>query len=320
MTAYLLFEDMRRGTLKLDDHVVVSARAASLPGARMFLREGESVSVENLLKGMLVQSGNDAAYALIEHAGPGPESFVARMNETAKRLELPDTHFANATGLQNSAHYSSARDLARLAIALRRDFPEFLHLFALRDFTWADIHQPNRNLLLRDPGVDGLKTGHTSAAGFCMIASAERSGMQLIAVLLGAESEQQRARETRALLDYAIRHFETRRLYSARAGILSLPVRGGVRDHAPLGVNEDLYLTLPRGGFEQLRVRSRLPAARTAPVTSGEAIGELNIHYQEQLLRSVPLVAMETVGESGFLKRTIAHVRGWFGVEALAAP
>ncbi|MDH4133721.1 MAG: D-alanyl-D-alanine carboxypeptidase [Gammaproteobacteria bacterium] len=320
MTAYVLFGDIRRGTLKLDEFIVVKASATKLPGARMFLRDGESVSVENLLKGMLVESGNDAAYSLADYAGPGLKQFVARMNEAADRLGLRDTHYTNPIGFQDSAHYSSARDLARLVIALRHDFPEHLHFFALRDFTWADIRQPNRNLLLRDQGVDGMKTGHTATAGYCMVASAEREGQHLIAVLLGAADERQRARETRALLHFGTQHFETRRLYSAQSPIREIPVRGGQRASVALGVPEDLFLTLPRGEFSKLTNRAQLPRELPAPVLSGQVAGTLDMVFEDRSLRSVPLVTLEANPTGGLLKRFAGVLHGWFESKAQDAP
>ena len=215
MTAYLLFGDLRAGTLKLNDLAPVSRYAARLPGARMFLREGDQVPVEDLFKGMLVQSGNDATFALIERASGSLPVFVARMNTMAAELGLSNSHFANATGLNNPQHFSSARDLTRLAVALKRDFPEYAGWFALKEYTWANIAQPNRNLLLRDPGVDGLKTGHTENAGYCLVASAQRDGMRLIATVLGTDSEQERVRSGRRLLDFGFKKFESRLLFPA---------------------------------------------------------------------------------------------------------
>jgi D-alanyl-D-alanine carboxypeptidase (penicillin-binding protein 5/6) len=214
MTSYLLFGDLRAGKLNLDEPVTVSRYAARLPGARMFLRAGEQVPAQELFKGMLVQSGNDATLALIEHASGTLPVFVARMNAMAAELGLANTHFANATGLSNPQHYSSARDLTRLAVALMRDFPEYAGWFALKEYGWAGMVQPNRNLLLRDPGVDGLKTGHTEIAGYSLVASAQRDGMRLIATLLGTDSEFDRARTGRRLLDFGFKRFESRRLFT----------------------------------------------------------------------------------------------------------
>jgi D-alanyl-D-alanine carboxypeptidase (penicillin-binding protein 5/6) len=323
MTAYVLFSELRAGQLHLDDHATVSRYAAHLPGARMFLTAGESVAIEDLLKGMLVQSGNDATFALVEHAAGNLPAFVARMNAEAKRLGLANTHFANATGLQNPAHYSTARDLAHLASALRRDFPEYLDWFRLREFTWAGITQPNRNLLLgRLPEVDGLKTGHTEAAGYCLAVSAARDAMQLVAVVLGSESEAARAHHGRTLIEYGFRAFETRPLLRAGVAVASVPVWLGSDDEVALGSADDRWLTLPRGDFERLQIRTRLPESVQAPVPLQAAIGQLQWWIDEARHQEIPLISLHAVGEGSLAKRTSDRLRYWWhhGVQAQAAP
>ncbi len=312
MTAYLLFAELRQGPLKLEDPVVVSAAAARLPGARMFLRAGESVTVENLLQGMLVQSGNDATRALVEHVSGNQAAFVARMNAEAQRLGLTDTHFVNAGGLHHPDHYSSARDLARLSVALHRDFPEHRQRFAQKSFTWAGIAQPNRNPLLRDPSVDGLKTGHTETAGFNLVASSTRDGMQLIAVVLGADDDTQRARAGRRLFDHGFRHFETRVVQRANDPLVRLAVWMGERESAALGVADDVIVTLPRGDFSAFTTEPRLPATLHAPVTRGQMLGQLILRYRNQTIGQRPLVAIDEVPEGGLLKRTGDRLRLWF--------
>lgn len=312
MTAYLLFGDLRAGKLKQDELVTVSRYAARLPGARMFLREGEQAPVEELFKGMLVQSGNDATFALVEHAYGTLPVFVARMNAMAAELGLANTHFANATGLSNPHHYSSARDLTRLAMAVKRDFPEYAGWFALKEFGWAGIVQPNRNRLLRDPGVDGLKTGHIEAAGYCLVASAQRDGMQLIATLLGTDSEQERARSGRRLLEFGFRKFESRLLYQSDMPVTTLPVWQGENNAVSLGVHRDTWITLPRGGFMAFSTRANLPQLRLAPVTRGETIGHMELLQNGQSLAELPLVALSDVPEGGLVKRTADRLRLWF--------
>ncbi len=322
MTAYLLFGDLRAGRLKLDEQVTVSSYAARLPGARMFLRAGEAVPVEELFKGMLVQSGNDATFALIERASGTLAVFVARMNAMAAELGLVNTHFANATGLNNPQHYSSARDLTRLAVAVQRDFPEYAGWFALAEYRWAGIAQPNRNPLLRDPGVDGLKTGHTEAAGYCLVASAQRDGMRLVATLLGADNEQERARSGRRLLDFGFRRFETRLLYRSDVPVTTLPVWQGENDTVALGVNRDIWLTLPRGGFTTLHALVETPPTRLAPVLRGETLGRIELVHNGHPLAEVPLVAQATVPEGNLVKRSTDRLRLWFREQGLvhAAP
>ena len=323
MTAYVLFGELRAGRLHLDDRATVSRTAARLPGARMFLSAGEGVAIEDLIKGMLVHSGNDATFTLVEHVSDGLPAFVARMNAEAARLSLTHTHFANATGLQNPQHYSTARDLARLAFALRRDFPEYLGWFRLREYTWAGITQPNRNLLLaRMPEVDGLKTGHTEAAGYCLAVSATHADMQLVAVLLGNDSEAARARDGRRLLEHGLHHFETRRLYPADSTFASLPVWLGTENHVALGISDDLWLTLPRGDFERLQARMLLPDTLHAPIVQHATLGRLQLLVDGEQQREIPLVALTAVAEGGLVRRTANRVHLWWraGGQAQAAP
>jgi D-alanyl-D-alanine carboxypeptidase (penicillin-binding protein 5/6) len=322
MTAYVLFAELRAGRLRLDDRATVSAYAARLPGARMFLAPGENVAIKDLIQGMLVQSGNDATYTLVERASGNLPAFVARMNTEGQRLGLADTHFANATGLQNPQHYTTARDLARLALALRRDFPEYLGWFAQRDFTWAGIAQPNRNrLLARMPEVNGLKTGHTEAAGFCLAASATRDDMQLVAIVLGSDGEAARARDGQRLLEHGFRHFETRRVVAAGRELARAPVWFGAQSDVALGVNEDVWLTLPRGTFEQLEARTHYPQDLEAPVARATALGQLHLRLAERFQRDVPLVALDSVAEGSLAQRGADRVRRWLrGGEAQAGP
>ena len=318
MTAYVLFGDLRTGHLKQDELVTVSRYAARLPGARMFLREGDQVPVEELFKGMLVQSGNDATFALIEKASTDLPTFVARMNSAAAQLGLTHTHFANATGLNNPRHYSSARDLTRLAIAIKRDFPEYAAWFALKEYSWGNIVQPNRNPLLRDPGVDGLKTGHTENAGYCLVASAERDGMQLIATLLGAENEQERRRGGRQLLDFGFKNFESRLLYRRAQPIATAPLWQGVADAVALGVDQDLWLTLPRATFDNLHIKMQLADTPVAPVTGGQTLGQLTLTYQGILYGEYPLRALMPVAQGGFAKRSADRLRQWWRGQGFA--
>lgn len=318
MTAYVLFGDLRSGHIKPDELVTVSRYAARLPGARMFLREGDRVPAEELFKGMLVQSGNDATFALIEKASGDLPTFVARMNAAAAQLGLTHSHFANATGLNNPRHYSSARDLTRLAIAIKRDYPEYVAWFALKEYRWADIVQSNRNPLLRDPGVDGLKTGHTENAGYCLIASAERDGMQLIATLLGAENEQDRSRGGRQLLDFGFKNFESRLLYRRAQVITTAPLWQGETDSVALGVDQDLWLTLPRTTFDNLHIKMQLADTHVAPVMAGQTLGQLTLSYQDVPYGEYPLRALAPVAQGGFAKRSADRLRLWWRGQDLA--
>jgi len=313
MTAYVLFGDLRAGRLRLEDRATVSPYAAHLPGARMFLTTGESVPVVDLLKGMLVQSGHDATSTLIEHASGNLPAFVARMNAEAQRLGLRDTHFENATGLQRPKHYSTARDLARLAVALQRDFPEYREFFSIREFTWSGITQPNRNRLLRSrPDVHGLKTGHTEAAGYCLIATAERDPMQLVAVVLGSDNDEHRHLDARLLLDRGFGEFETRRVHIAGTALVTLPVWLGAQDHVDLGLTDDLWLTLPRGGFDRLQSHLLHADPVQAPLTRLQPVGQLQLSFDGHLLRELPLVALNPVAVGSLAQRSMDHLRRWW--------
>jgi len=323
MTAYVVFSELRTGQLRLEDRATVGRYAARLPGARMFLTAGETVTIEDLLQGMLVQSGNDATFTLVEHVAGNLPAFVTRMNSEAARLSLVNTHFANATGLQNPAHYSSARDLARLASALRRDFPEYLGWFAQRDFTWAGITQPNRNRLLgRMPEVDGLKTGHTEAAGYCLAASATRDAMQLVAVVLGSDSEAARTQHGRTLLEYGFRTYETRQVLRAESAMARVPVWLGTGDSVSLGTTEDLWLTLVRGDFARLQARALLPESVRAPVAPRSSLGKLQFWVDDVLEREIPLSTLHAVAEGSMAKRAADQLRLWLNHrgQPLAAP
>lgn len=312
MTAYILFGDLRSGALKLDELVTVSRYASQLTGARMFLSEAERVPVEALIMGMLVQSGNDATFALIEHASGTLPVFVARMNAMAADLGLNNSHFANATGLSNPHHYSSARDLTRLAVALKRDYPEYARWFSVKKYRWAGIEQPNRNQLLKDDDVDGLKTGHIETAGYCLAASAQRNDMRLIATLLGSKSESDRARDGRQLLDFGFHRFETRLLYRSGIPVTTLPVWQGELNDVALGAQLDTWVTLPRGSFDELYVRAIIPDYRLAPVELGEALGQMNLEHNGKVFATLPLVAQTSVPAGNFLKRSMDRIVIWF--------
>ena len=216
MTAYVAFRELRHGKLKLDDQVLISEKAWKEPGSRMFIEVGKRVSVENLLKGMIIQSGNDASVALAEHIAGSEETFAGLMNDHARRLGMLNSHFVNATGLPHADHYTTPHDIALVTAATIREFPDLYKLYSDKEFVWNNIHQANRNLLLaRDSSVDGVKTGHTESAGYCLVASAEREGMRLISVVMGTTSENARAKETLSLLNYGFRFYETHRLYGA---------------------------------------------------------------------------------------------------------
>ena len=314
MTAYLLFERLRNGQLKPTDAVTVSERAAVLNGSRLFLRAGSQVSLEQLIQGMLVRSANDATLALVEHMAGSEADFVAEMNARALQLGLVSTRFVNSTGLDVDGQVSSARDLTRLAGQLIRDFPdEYARWYAIKEFNFNDIRQHNRNALLwRDASVDGVKTGRTRAAGHCLIASARRGDMRLIATVLGAPLDDGRFDGAQRMLEYGFRHFETRLVYAADSPATRVRVWMGSQAELPLGLGRSLYLTLPRGQHEKLRARLTVKDRQVAPIALGQRIGTLALDLGDQLYAEYPLVALAEVGAGNLLQQLMDRVELWW--------
>lgn len=303
MTSYVVEYEMAQGNVAESDLVPISVKAWKTPGSRMFIREGTQVSLGDLLRGVIIQSGNDASVALAEYIGGSEEGFVELMNQHAKRLGLTNTHFKNATGLPAENHYSSPRDLALIARALIVDFPEQYSIYKEKYFTFNDIKQPNRNRLLwRDETVDGVKTGHTEEAGFCLVASALRDDMRVISVVLGTSSDEARAAESQKLLAHAFRYYRTFPLYKAGDALNTPVVWKGAADQVGLGVAQDLAITIPRGQENQLAATLDLPSIIEAPLAQGQAVGNLQISLDGNLLREVPLVSLQAVEEAGLFK------------------
>ena len=312
MTAYVLFGKLKAGTLKRDDLILISQQACNAKGARLFLRPGSSIRAEDLLKGLIVLSANDAAIALTERVAGSEKNFVAEMNAVARGLGLDHSVFMNATGHNEKGHGSTARDLARLAAALIREFPEYYSWFSLKEVSDGGITQYNHNALLwRDLTVDGVKTGQSRAAGFCLIASARRDGMRLIAVVLGARDENARVEAGQRLLDHGFRHFETRLLYAADIPAVRTRVWRGDQSTIPLGAGRNLYLTLPRGWHEKLHARVTVTESLIAPVQRGQAVGTIALDLDREPLAEYPLVALKQVGEGNLLQRTIDKIQLW---------
>ena len=312
MTAYVLFTQLKDGKWRLDDKIVISPRAAKTSGSRLFLRPGTMASAEALLQGMIVVSANDAAIALVEHAAKNEANFVMEMNVAARALELHQTVFVNATGHDAKGQVSTAHDLARLTSALIRDFPEDYKRFAQKEFSYHDITHYNRNALLwRNPGVDGVKTGQTRSAGYCLSASATHDGMRLIATVLGARDESARVNAGEKLLEHGFHHFETRLLYAAGVPALRVRLWMGDRSMLPLGVGRDLYLTLPRGWHEKLRARLVVKPALAAPVRQGQVLGTLALELDRQPYVEYPLVALREIGTGNIFQRTIDRIQLW---------
>jgi D-alanyl-D-alanine carboxypeptidase (penicillin-binding protein 5/6) len=269
--------------------------------------------VEDLLRGMIVQSGNDATVALAEHVAGSESAFVDMMNAQAQALGMSQTQYRNSSGLPDAGHYTSARDIATLARALIRDYPDYYPLYSEREYSYNGIQQFNRNRLLwRDESVDGLKTGHTESAGYCLVASAEREGMRLISVVLGTESENARARHSQSLLNYGFRFFETHKLYAADESLTDARVWKGEAPQVALGLAEDLYVTIPRGRYERLQASMELTPAVEAPVARGAALGDVVVTLDGEQVATAPLVALQEVQQGGIARRAIDSVMRWF--------
>jgi D-alanyl-D-alanine carboxypeptidase (penicillin-binding protein 5/6) len=312
MTAYLLFEKLRSGKWMLGEQVNVSPRAAAQRGARIFLVPGQSVPAETLLQGMIVRSANDATLALVEHVAENERAFVVEMNHKADEFGLHGTHFVNATGLDAAGHYSTANDLLILASRLLRDFPEQYRRFAVREFAYQELKQYNRNALLwRDSSVDGIKTGRTQQAGFCLIASANRNGMRLIAVVLGAADEAGRVSASEQLLDYGFRHFETRLVMQGGEPATRVRVWMGEASELPLGLERPLFVTLPRGQHAQLHTRFDVGQLLTAPIAAGERVGFLGVALGDKPIAQVPLIALRAVDTGNILQRAFDRIQLW---------
>lgn len=313
MTAYIAFSALREGRIELEQDVTVSERAWRAPGSRTFLEPGKPVDVSTLLRGTVVQSGNDASIALAETLAGSEELFAQLMNREAARLGMSATNFVNATGLPHPQHYSTARDLALLAGALIRDFPEeYARYYSMKEFRHNDITQMNRNRLLwLDPSVDGVKTGFTEGAGYCLIASSERSGRRLLTVLVGADSEAARARESQKLLNWGFQFFDGVRLYEAGQTVKAVDVWKGAEDAVPAGFARDLVVTVPRGEAKNLAAELLTHPPVLAPVSKGDKVGVLRVVLEGQPLGEYPVVALESVPQAGVLGRAWDTLRLW---------
>jgi serine-type D-Ala-D-Ala carboxypeptidase (penicillin-binding protein 5/6) len=320
MTVYVALDEVRQGRIKLDDPVLVSEKAwrqgIDSSESRMFIEVGKRVSMIDLLRGIIVQSGNDAAVAIAEHIAGSEEVFAQLMNQYAKKLGMANTHFVDASGMPFPEHYSTARDLSLLGRALIRDFPEAYRMFAEREFVFNKIRQYNRNTLLdMDPSVDGIKTGHTNAAGYCLLSSAQRDGRRLVAAVMGTDSVRARSRDSKALLDYGFRFFETTHLFGADKPVNSLRIWRGAEKQLPVGTLEPMALALPRGAGPRLQFSQQIPAAVEAPVSVGQVVGTLNVTLDGTTVRSEPLVALKDIPEGSWWQRLIDWIVRWWASE-----
>jgi D-alanyl-D-alanine carboxypeptidase (penicillin-binding protein 5/6) len=304
MSIYIISSAIKSGQIKLDDNVRISEKAWKTEGSRMFVKVGTEVPVKDLLQGIIVASGNDATVALAEHIAGTEEAFVALMNQQAKLLGMTNSHFVDSTGLPNKDHYSTAHDLAILTEAYIKNFPEDYSYHSEKWFTYNNIRQPNRNRLLwRFQYADGLKTGHTNEAGYCLVGSAKKDGMRLISVVMGEPNDNARTEDSIRLLTYGFRFFETHKLYNGTTPLIQARVWQGQKSEVPLGVSEDFYITIPAGQYKRLQTSLDLNNPIKAPVLKGQTYGTLNVTLGDQVVASKPLVALEDSQKGGFFRR-----------------
>jgi len=312
MTAYLTFDALKKKAIASDQSVTISQRAWKSGGSRMFVEPRKPVTVDELLRGMIVQSGNDATVALAELVGGSEDVFAQMMNREAQRLGLKDTQFTNASGWPDPKHYSTARDLAVLAAALIRDYPENYTLYSTREYRYNNITQQNRNRLLwLDPNVDGVKTGFTEAAGYCLIASAKRGPRRLLSVVVGTNSDSARAQESQKLLNYGFQFFDTLRLYAKGQEVGTLRVWKGTRDELKAGLDRDLDLVLPRGDTQKVKADFVSEQPLVAPVSAGQKVGAVKVALDGKPLGEFPVIALESVPVAGLVGRAWDSVRLW---------
>jgi D-alanyl-D-alanine carboxypeptidase (penicillin-binding protein 5/6) len=313
MTAYAAFRALKEGGITLQDEVLVSEKAWRTAGSRMFIEVNTRVTVDDLLHGMIIQSGNDASVALAEFLAGTEETFAQLMNQYALELGMVNTQYQNSTGLPAKDHFTSAADIARLGNAIISEFPEYYPLYSQREFTYNSITQKNRNALLwRDPSVDGMKTGMTDAAGYCLVSSAARDDMRLVAVVLGTKSPTARANDSQALLNYGFRFFETRLLYSAGGSVAEARVWKGDAESIRIGLKNDLYVTIPRGSYEQIETKMDLPDQLIAPVDAEDQLGVVRVNLAEEMLAERNLLALNTIYEGSIWERARDSVLMWF--------
>ncbi|CAM2910290.1 D-alanyl-D-alanine carboxypeptidase family protein [Legionella worsleiensis] len=318
MTLYVISNALHHEQIHLNDSVRVSREAWKIGGSRMFIKEGDQVPVEELLKGIIVDSGNDACVAMAEHIGGTEGAFTEIMNQQAQNLGMKNSHFTDSTGLPDPNLYTTAKDLAILGRALVLDFPQYYGWYKQKWFTYNGIRQPNRNRLLwRDNQVDGIKTGHTNEAGFCLVSSAKRDNMRLLAVVLGEPNDSSRADDSEKLLNYGFRFFETHELYKSGQSITELPLYKGVVDKINVGLNDDQFITIPAGQYQRLNISTKVPSYLEAPVKKGDKVGDLVVQYDGNVISTRPLYALQDIEAGGFFTRAKDSIRlifkGWFG-------
>ncbi len=313
MTAFLVDKAIDDGDITADDLVTISEKAWRMKGSKMFVEVGKQVSVGELLKGLIIQSGNDASVALAEHIAGSESAFVGYMNHQAQVLGMNNTNYQNATGWPAAEHYSTARDIATLTAAMIRDYPESYRYYREREFTYNDIRQFNRNRLLwRDESIDGVKTGHTEAAGYCLVASAKQGDMRLISVVLGASSDKARTSSSQSLLNYGFRFYETLRLYGTNEVLRTARLWYGEQEQVAVGVDSDIYVTIPRGRYKDLDASIDIVNPISAPISQGQKMGQINIKLDEELIVSEAIVATHAVAEGSLISRALDYIKLMF--------
>ncbi|MDB4253296.1 D-alanyl-D-alanine carboxypeptidase [Gammaproteobacteria bacterium] len=312
MSGYVIADQVANGSISLDDKVLISEKAWKTGGSKMFVEAGKRVSVKDLLSGIIIQSGNDATIAMAEYVAGSEEGFVDFMNAYASEMGLTNSLFQNATGFSDPNHFTSAKDLAKLTQALINNFPDHYTTYKEKEFTFSGIRQLNRNKLLwRDDSVDGVKTGHTDSAGFCLISSAKRNDMRLIAVVAGSESENERLTASQRLLEYGFRFYATQKLVSQETKVTSAKVWGGQTDEVALGSSKDIYLTLPRSDFKNIKANYQFNNNLQAPIEVGQEIGSIEFTSNDRIVLSAPLVAIENVDAKGFFGMLWSRLVYW---------
>ena len=325
MTDYVVSAEVANGKIHMTDPVTISEHAwrsggGATDGSTSFLKLNSQVPLQDLLKGMIIQSGNDSAIALAEHAAGSEQAFAGLMNAYAKQLGMVNSNFENASGYPIANHYTTAHDIAILSRALIHDFPEDYAISAIKQFEWNGIKQGNRNTLLwRDPSVDGIKTGHTQAAGYCLAASAKQGDARMIAIVMGASSEKARADSAMALLNYGFRFYETHKLYDSSKPLATPRLWKGETNQLPLGVADNVLVTVKRGEYDQLKATMDIPATLIAPFKKGQQVGTLRITLAGQPVQSVPLIAMNDAPQGGFFSRLWDSIMLWFHSDKKAA-
>ena len=312
MSGYVIADQIANGAISLDDQVLISEKAWRTGGSKMFIQEGRRVSVQDLLSGIIIQSGNDATIAMAEYVAGSEEGFVDFMNAYATDMGLSNSLFQNATGFSDPNHFTSAKDLSKLTRALIHNFPAHYATYKEKEFTFGGIRQLNRNKLLwRDDSVDGVKTGHTDSAGFCLISSAKRNDMRLIAVVAGSASENERLTASQRLLEYGFRFYATQKLTAQNTKVTSAKVWGGKTNEVALGSQEDIYLTLPRSDFKNIKANYIFDNNIQAPIEAGQIIGSIELTSNDRVVLTSPLVAIEAVEAKGFFGRLWSRLLYW---------